>query len=211
MEPGGVTIVGIGASAGGLGAFEAFFSAMPANANPGMAFVLIQHLAPDHKSLLRELVSRYTTMPVLEAEDGMRVEANKVYIIPPNRDMSILHGSLQLFEPTAARGLRLPIDVFFRALAEDQHARAIGIVLSGTASDGTLGARAIKGEGGLVMAQSPDTTEHDGMPAAPLPRAWWTTSCHLRKCRSSSSRLCRAGSAAHQRPPRRARAATRMR
>ena len=168
MESGGVTIVGIGASAGGLGAFEAFFSAMPANTDPGMAFVLIQHLAPDHKSLLRELVSRYTAMPVLEAEDGMRVEANTVYIIPPNRDMSILHGSLQLFEPTAARGLRLPIDFFFRALAEDQHDRAIGIVLSGTASDGTLGARAIKGEGGMVMAQSPDSTEHDGMPRSAI-------------------------------------------
>lgn len=168
MDSGGVTIVGIGASAGGLGAFEAFFSAMPANPTPGMAFVLIQHLAPDHKSLLRELVSRYTPMPVLDAEDGMRVEANTVYVIPPNRDLSILHGSLQLFEPTAARGLRLPIDFFFRALAEDQHDRAIGIVLSGTASDGTLGARAIKGEGGMVMAQSPDSTEHDGMPRSAI-------------------------------------------
>jgi len=168
MASEGVTIVGIGASAGGLGAFEAFFSAMPADTDHGMAFVLIQHLAPDHKSLLRELVSRYTTMPVLEAEDGMRVEAHTVYIIPPNRDMSILHGSLQLFEPTAARGLRLPVDFFFRALAEDQHDRAIGIVLSGTASDGTLGARAIKGEGGMVMAQSPESTEHDGMPRSAI-------------------------------------------
>lgn len=168
MDSGGVTIVGIGASAGGLAAFEAFFSAMPANSAPGLAFVLIQHLAPDHKSLLRELVSRYTSMPVLDAEDGMRVEAHSIYIIPPNRDLSILHGSLQLFEPTAARGLRLPIDFFFRALAEDQHDRAIGIVLSGTASDGTLGARAIKGEGGMVMAQSPDSTEHDGMPRSAI-------------------------------------------
>ena len=159
-----VAIVGIGASAGGLAAFEAFFSAMPADASPGMAFVLVQHLAPDHKSLLVELVRRYTSMKVFEVEDGMQVQAHCAYIIPPNRDLAVLNGTLQLLEPTAPRGLRLPIDFFFRSLAQDQHDRAICIVLSGTGSDGTLGARAIKGEGGMVMAQTPESTEYDGMP-----------------------------------------------
>ncbi|MEX2442745.1 MAG: chemotaxis protein CheB [Alkalispirochaeta sp.] len=157
-------MVGIGASAGGLAAFEAFFSGMPADSDPGMAFVLVQHLAPDHKSMLSELIARYTRMDVLEVEDGMVVRPNCAYIIPPGFDMAFLNGSLQLLEPTAPRGQRLPIDFFFRSLAKDQRERSIGIVLSGTASDGTLGVRAIKGEGGMVMAQSSDSTEFDGMP-----------------------------------------------
>jgi two-component system CheB/CheR fusion protein len=157
-------IVGIGASAGGLGAFEAFFSGMPADAEPGMAFVLVQHLAPDHKSILTELIQRYTRMKVYEVQDGMVVKVNCAYIIPPNRDMAFINGCLQLLEPVVPRGQRLPIDYFFRSLAKDQHERAIGIVLSGTGSDGTLGVRAIKGEGGMVMAQNPDSTEYDGMP-----------------------------------------------
>ena len=159
-----VPIVGIGASAGGLAAIEAFFSAMPLDAEPGMAFVLVQHLAPDHKSILSELVRRYTRMQVFEVEDGMRVQANCAYIIPPNRDMAVLNGALHLLEPAAPRGLRLPIDFFFRSLAQDQRDRAICIVLSGTGSDGTLGARAIKGEGGLLIAQTPESSEYDGMP-----------------------------------------------
>src|SRR5208337_1436439 len=144
-------IVGIGASAGGLAAFEAFFSGMPAETDPGMAFVLVQHLAPDHKSILSDLVKRYTRMQVFEVEDGMPVRPNCAYIIPPNRDMAFLDGTLQLLEPAAPRGQRLPIDFFFRSLAQDQHERAIGIVLSGTGSDGTQGVRAIKGEFGMVM------------------------------------------------------------
>lgn len=159
----GFPIVGIGASAGGLAAFEAFFSGMPADIDPGMAFVLVQHLAPDHKSILTELVKRYTRMQVFEVEDGMVVQSNCTYIIPPNRDMAFLNGTLQLMEPSSPRGHRLPIDFFFRSLAQDQHERAICIVLSGTGSDGTLGVRAIKGEGGMVMAQTPDSTEYDGM------------------------------------------------
>jgi two-component system CheB/CheR fusion protein len=157
-------IVGIGASAGGLAAFEAFFSGMPADAEPGMAFVLVQHLAPDHKSLLTELIQRYTRMQVFEVEDGMVVQANCAYIIPPNYDMAFLNGALHLLEPTAPRGHRLPIDFFFRSLAQDQRERAIGIVLSGTGSDGTLGLREIKGEGGMIMAQNPASCEFDGMP-----------------------------------------------
>ena len=161
-------IVGIGASAGGLAAFEAFFSAMPADADPGMGFVLVQHLAPDHKSILTDLIRRYTRMQVSEVEDGMAVKPNCAYIIPPNRDMAFLNGTLQLLEPFAPRGQRLPIDFFFRSLAQDQHERAICIVLSGTGSDGTLGVRTVKGEGGMAMAQNPESTEFDGMPRSAI-------------------------------------------
>lgn len=161
-------IVGIGASAGGLAAFEAFFSGMPADTDPGMAFVLVQHLAPDHKSILTDLVQRYTRMQVFEVEDGMTVRPNCAYIIPPGRDMAFLDGALQLLEPSAPRGHRMPIDFFFRSLAQDQRERAIGIVLSGTGSDGTLGIRAIKGDGGMVMVQNPASTEYDGMPCSAL-------------------------------------------
>ena len=141
----GFPIVGIGASAGGLAAFEAFFCALPSQTESGMAFVLVQHLAPDHKSILSDLVKRYTRMEVFEVEDGMKVRRNSAYIIPPNRDMAFLNGTLHLSTPDAPRGQRLPIDFFFRSLAEDQHERAICIILSGTGSDGTLGVRAVKG------------------------------------------------------------------
>lgn len=164
----GFPVVGIGASAGGLAAFEAFFSGMPAGVEPGMAFVLVQHLAPDYKSMLAELIQRYTRMRVFEVEDGMRVEPNCAYIIPPNRDMAYLSGSLHLLEPAARRGQRLPIDFFFRSLALSQHEQAVCIVLSGTGSDGTLGMRAIKGEGGMAMAQDPASTEYDGMPRSAI-------------------------------------------
>jgi two-component system CheB/CheR fusion protein len=164
----GFPIVGIGASAGGLAAFEAFFSGMPTDTDPGMAFVLVQHLAPDHKSILSELVRRYTRMQVYEVEDGMAVRPNCTYIIPPNRDMAFLNGALQLLEQTSSRGMRLPIDFFFRSLALDQRERAICIVLSGTGSDGTQGVRDIKAEGGMVMAQNPDSTEFDGMPRSAI-------------------------------------------
>jgi two-component system CheB/CheR fusion protein len=159
-------VVGIGASAGGLAAFEAFFSAVPANS--GMAFILVQHLAPDHKSILNELVGRFAKMPSVEVEDGMLVEPNCVYIIAPNHDMALLNGVLHLLKPGAPRGQRLPIDFFFRSLAQDLHGRAIGIILSGSGSDGTLGIRAIKGEGGMIMTQSTETTEYDGMPRSAI-------------------------------------------
>ncbi|SDP46860.1 MCP methyltransferase/methylesterase, CheR/CheB with PAS/PAC sensor [Rhodoferax sp. OV413] len=161
-------IVGIGASAGGLAAFEAFFSGMPDHKDPGMAFVLVQHLAPDHSSLLTELMQRHTRMQVVEVTDGMLVQINCAYIIPPNRDMAFLNGALHLLEPSAPRGHRLPIDFLFRSLAQDQRERAIGIVLSGTGSDGTLGLRAIKDEGGMAMVQNPASAEYDGMPRSSL-------------------------------------------
>ena len=123
-------VVGIGASAGGLAAFEAFFSGLPSEADPDMAFVLVQHLAPDHKSLLSELIRRCTSMRVFEVEDGMVIEPNCIYIITPNHDMAFLDGTLHLLEPAAPRGQRLPIDFFFRSLAQDLRERAIGIILS---------------------------------------------------------------------------------
>lgn len=155
-------IVGIGASAGGLAAFEAFFSVLPGES--GMAFVLVQHLAPDHKSILAELVRRQARMPVFEIEDGVSVQPNSVYVIPPNRDLAFRDGTLRLLEPGAPHGQRRTIDVFFRSLALAQRERSICIVLSGTGSDGTLGARAVKGEGGMIMAQNPESTDYDGMP-----------------------------------------------
>ncbi len=168
VPPQSFPIVGIGASAGGLAAFEAFFSGLPAAADPAMAFVLVQHLAPDHESLLTELVRRYTRMKVFLITDGLVVQPGCVYIIPPGCNLAFLNGALHLLEPDSPRGQRLPIDYFFSSLAQDQHERAIGIVLSGTGSDGTLGVRAIKDEGGMVMVQTPGTTEFAGMPQSAI-------------------------------------------
>jgi len=158
------SIVGIGASAGGLEAFELFFKNMPADS--GMAFVLIPHLSPEHKSIMPELLSRHTGMSVVQAENGMPVKPNSVYIIPPDKDMSILGGALQLFEPVERRGIRHPIDFFFRSLAQDQGEKSACIILSGTGTEGTQGLKEIKGEGGLVLAQDPKTAKYDGMPAS---------------------------------------------
>ncbi len=155
-------IVGIGASAGGLEAFEAFFSAMPENS--GMAFVLVAHLDPSHSSILPELIQKKTKMKVTQATDNIKVLPNQVYTIAPNKEMAILNGSLQLLEMSQPRGHNLPIDSFFRSLAQDQGSNAIGIVLSGTGTDGTLGLRAIKGEAGMVMVQDEDSAKYDGMP-----------------------------------------------
>jgi len=159
-------IVGVGASAGGLEAFEKFLKQVPTDT--GMAFVLVQHLDPVHKSILAELVKRVTPMEVFEVTNGMQVKPNCAYIIPPNRDMAFLHGKLTLIEPTAPRGLRLPIDFFLRSLAQDQEERAICVILSGTGSDGTLGLKAVKEEGGMVIAQEPKTAKYDGMPRSAI-------------------------------------------
>ena len=161
-------IVGIGASAGGLAAFEKFFSAIPNRTETGMAFVLVQHLDPNHKSILTDLIGRYTQMPVYEIKDGMVVQPDCVYVIPPNHDLVLEYGTLQLLEPAEPRGHRLPIDLFLRSLAQSKQELAIGIVLSGTGSDGTLGVRAIKAEGGMVMVQSPESSEYDGMPSSAI-------------------------------------------
>jgi len=155
-------IVGIGASAGGLDAFEKFFTNMPSDR--GIAFVLVQHLDPTHESMLVDIIQRYTHMEVVQVVNGMAVQPNCVYIIPPNRDIALRDGKLHLSQPEMARGLRLPIDFFFRSLAAELHERAICIILSGTGTDGTLGLRAIKGEGGMAMVQSPPSSRYDGMP-----------------------------------------------
>jgi two-component system CheB/CheR fusion protein len=155
-------IVGIGASAGGLEALEQFLGHVPAGS--GMAFVIVQHLDPTHKGVMPELLQRATGMKVIQVKDRTRVQPNCVYVIPPNKDMSILHGVLHLLEPAAPRGLRLPIDFFLRALAQDQQEHSIGVILSGMGSDGTLGLRAIKEKAGVVLVQEPATAKFDSMP-----------------------------------------------
>ena len=155
-------IVGIGASAGGLNAYTKLLKALPIDT--GMAFVLVQHLDPKHASLLPELLRRTTLMPVIEIADGMRVEPNNVYVLPPNHSLAILHGVLHLMPRPDALGKHLPIDDFLRTLADDTQNNAIGVILSGTASDGTFGLRAIKAEGGITFAQSEASCEYDGMP-----------------------------------------------
>jgi two-component system CheB/CheR fusion protein len=155
-------IVGIGASAGGLEAFEKFFTNMPSDS--GIAFILVQHLDPTHEIMLVDIIQRYTHMQVMQVTSGMAVQSNCVHIIPPNRDMALRDGKLNLSQPEMARGLRLPIDFFFRSLAAELHERAICIILSGTGTDGTLGLRAIKGEGGMAMVQAPPSSRYDGMP-----------------------------------------------
>ena len=159
-------IAGIGGSAGSLEAFEEFFRNMPADT--GMAFVLVSHLDPTHKALLAELLQRVTAMKVVEVTDGMKVLPNQVYVIPPNFDMSIMHGTLQLLEPSMPRGFRMPIDFFFRHLADDQKEFAICIILSGMGTDGTLGLKAIKEKMGLVMVQDISSAKYDGMPQSAI-------------------------------------------
>ncbi len=155
-------IVGIGASAGGLEALELFFTNMPKD--NGMAFVVIQHLDPNHIGIMPELLQRMTPMKVFQAIDKLKVKPNCVYVIPPNKSLSLLNGALLLFDPVETRGLRLPIDIFFRSLAADQQERSIGIILSGMGSDGSLGLKAIKEKSGIVLVQSPATAKFDGMP-----------------------------------------------
>jgi two-component system CheB/CheR fusion protein len=159
-------IVGLVASAGGLDAFKKFFSAMPSDS--GMAFVLIPHLDPSHESMMVELLSKLTSMPVIEAKHGVAVLVNCVYIIPPRFFMSISDGKLQLSAPPINQGWQTSIDYFLRSLAKDQGERAIGIVLSGTGSHGTLGVREIKLSGGMVMAQEPGTAEYTQMPQSAI-------------------------------------------
>lgn len=159
-------IVGIGASAGGLEALETFFDHMPTDS--GTAFVVVQHLSPDFKSLMDELLSRHTQLAIHRVADGMFVEPNSIYLIPPKKEMIISGGRLLLTDKDPTQALPLPIDVFFRSLAQDAGNRAIGVILSGTGSDGSRGIRAIHEAGGLVFVQSPETAKFDGMPKSAL-------------------------------------------
>ena len=155
-------IVCIGASAGGLEALEQFLSHVPENS--GMAYVVIQHLDPTQKGMLPELLQRITNIHVFQVKDRMVVKPNLVYVIPPNKSMSISNGMLHLVDPVEIRGLRLPIDFFMRSLADDQKEKAVGVILSGMGSDGSLGLGAIKEKNGTVLVQDPATAKFDSMP-----------------------------------------------
>jgi two-component system CheB/CheR fusion protein len=152
-------IAALGASAGGLEALENFFKHTPSDT--GIGFVVVQHLSPDHKSALAELLARHTQMPVEQARDNAKVESNHIYIIPPNAALTIEDGNLRVKAPEAPRGQRMPIDSLFRSLAEDRGEDAVCIMLSGTGSDGTVGLTAIKENGGMAMAQSIETAKYD--------------------------------------------------
>jgi two-component system CheB/CheR fusion protein len=158
--------VGIGASAGGLEALERFFGKMPERS--GMAFIVVSHLDPNHVSIMPELIQKSTKMKILKAEDGMKIEPNNVYVAPANRNLAILHSVIQLIEPPETHGFRLPIDFFFKSLSSDFGEKAICIILSGMASDGTAGLKAIKSELGMVMVQDPKSAKFDGMPTSAI-------------------------------------------
>ena len=157
--------VGIGASAGGLEALQTLLSQLPENT--GAAFVIVQHLSPDFKSMMLELLSKHTKMEiqnVQDVEDGIQVLANTIYLIPPKKNMQMARGRLLLTDKIPESGLNLPIDIFFRSLSEDQQHKAVGIVLSGTGSDGSRGVKSLKEAGALIIAQSPESAKFDGMP-----------------------------------------------
>ena len=160
--PQSFAIAGIGASAGGLEAISQLLRSLPVDT--GIGFVIVQHLAPQYDSMLVDLLARATPMPVVEVTNGRAVEPNHVYVIPPNADLEILHGVLKLSPRTTGAGLHLPIDQFLTSLAEDSKAKAVGIILSGSASDGTLGLKAVKAAGGITFAQDESTARYGSMP-----------------------------------------------
>jgi len=159
-------IVGIGSSAGGLKALEEFFDNCPDDT--GFAFVIVQHLSPDYKSLMPELLSRHTKMSVKEAKEGEEVLPNHAYLIPGNKNITIKDGFLQLPARPPSTQMNFSIDLFFTSLAKEQKDKTIGIILSGTGSDGTKGARLIKEAGGTVLVQSPESSKFDGMPKSAI-------------------------------------------
>lgn len=162
----GFPIVGIGSSAGGLEALEIFLKNIPQKC--GMALVIVQHLDPTHKGIMVELLQRVTSMPVVQVTDRLKIEPDHVYVIPPNKNMSLLHGMLHLLDMVKPRGLRLPVDFFFRSMADDMQQHSIGVILSGMGSDGTLGLRDIKEKGGGVFVQEPASAKFDGMPRSAI-------------------------------------------
>ena len=159
-------VVGIGASAGGLDACRKLLSALPAE--NGMAFILVQHLDPTHESMMVDLLTGGTTMTVRQATDGMPIERDHVYVIPPATYLSVGKGVLQLSQPQARHGARLPFDFLLHSLAEAYGANAICVILSGTGADGSLGLKSVKEKGGLVMAQDPDEAAYGGMPRSAI-------------------------------------------
>ncbi len=168
-------IVGIGASAGGLEAFTAFLKALPADT--GMAFVLVQHMDPKHESMLHRLLAKDTAMPVSQVQDGMSVEPNRVYVIPPDTEMTIHDGVLKLVARPGGVARHTPIDTFLTSLAEDQGPKAIGVILSGIGSDGTKGLEAIKAEGASRSRRTKNRRAIRVCPSTPCRPAAWTWSC----------------------------------
>ena len=163
-------VVGIGASAGGLEPLEAFFASIPKDnaGDLGIAFVVIQHLSPNHKSIIGEILKKDTSLPIKEIQDGMEVEPSTVYFNPPNQEVGLYQGTFHLMEPAEIRHTRLPIDFFFRSLAQDLEEKAICVILSGTGSDGTLGLGAVKGGGGMTMAQAEEQAKYPFMPRSAI-------------------------------------------
>ena len=184
-------IVGIGASAGGLVALEQFLGQIPPHS--GMAYIVVQHLDPTQKALLPELLQRVTAMPVREAEQGMRIEPDCVYVIPPNAELSVVDDTLRLAAPAEPRGLRLPINVLFSSLAGAQGERAIAAILSGMGSDGTLGLQAIKAVGGLTAAQKPETAQFDSMPRSAIAAGCADIVGAARRAAGADPELCHPG------------------
>ena len=164
-----IPVIAIGASAGGLDALERFFAALPAES--GAAYVVIQHLSPDHKSMMDNLLARHTAMPIQVATHGMPLARDQVFLIPPATQMTLAAGRLQL-APKPEHGLSLPIDVFFRSLAEQVGQRAVAIVLSGTGSDGARGLLRVNEEGGLVMVQAPASARFEFLCSHDAPPGW---------------------------------------
>ena len=165
-RPGDFLVVGIGASAGGLEACRKFVDALPAR--NGMAFILVQHLDPTHESMMVDLLGGHTSMNVRQATDGMLIERDHLYVIPPGTYLSVSDGALRISQPQARHGARLPFDFLLHSLAEEYGARAVCVVLSGTGADGSLGLKAVKEKGGLVIAQDPDEAGYDGMPRSAI-------------------------------------------
>ena len=159
-------LVGLGGSAGSIPALQKFFEAMPADS--GMAFVVVLHLAPTHDSVLDSVLQRVTAMPVLQAEDGQRIQLNHVYVIPPGKHLTLLDGHLRLTDFVRESGRHMTVDLFFRSLADTHGPHAVAIVLSGGDGDGAIGVKRIKERGGLTIAQDPEAAEHAGMPRAAI-------------------------------------------
>jgi two-component system CheB/CheR fusion protein len=191
-------IVGVGASAGGLEAFRELLQPLPENT--GMGFVLVQHLDPRHESLLPGLLQRATRLPLVEARDGMAVEPDHVYVIPPNASLGILHGVLQVTERIVEKGRHLPVDYFLESLAVDRGSRAMGVILSGTASDGTLGLKAVKTASGITFAQDEGSAEHFGMPGSAIAAGCVDFVLPPREIARELARIARHPYVLHERP-----------
>ena len=161
-----VNIVGIGASAGGLDAFRKFFMEMPSTS--GLAFVIVTHLDPDHKSIIDELFIKTTQMHIAQVVDGMKIVPNSIFFIPPNKNTTVLNGRFQLLDPVQKRNAKYPINFFFVSLSRELKGKAVGIILSGAGTDGTEGIKAIKNEGGMVMVQDSKPAKYDGMPKSAI-------------------------------------------